>query len=84
MKKRFLALLLGLCMTASLAGCGLAATQAPATGGDPGADTGAAGADLLADRALGAEGDINLAVDDLLAGFGVIADVRAGDRKSVV
>lgn len=48
MKKRFLALLLGLCMTASLAGCGLAATQAPATGGDTGSagsTGGAAGGD---------------------------------------
>ncbi len=41
MKKRFLALILCLCMAASLAGCGLAATQAPAAGNDSaGASTG--------------------------------------------
>ena len=47
MKKRFLALILCLCMAASLAGCGLAATQAPDSGASSSgtSDTGSTGGD---------------------------------------
>ena len=56
MKKRFLALILCLCMAASLAGCGLAATQAPA-GGDSSASSGSTGGDAAASGTYGSSAE---------------------------
>lgn len=56
MKKRFLALILCLCMAASLAGCGLAATQAPG-GGDSSASSGSTGGDAAASGTYGSSAE---------------------------
>ena len=54
MKKRFLAMMLCLCMALSLAGCGLAATQAPDSGNDSGSEL-----DYEEEMALRTEPDAN-------------------------
>lgn len=74
MKKRFLAMMLCLCLALSLAGCGLAATQAPDSGNDSGSSS-------SSDSTGGSNGD---AASGTVGAYGSSAETQGKTNEIVI